>query len=260
MPGDAYATHPTGLQIRFVEKDHAYTDANGQHYESVTTFIKRFFKPFDEDGEILRRKAAEANLTPEQLQAQWRAKGAAACDYGTRCHETAESKLLRGVQIHQPRDEKERTAFACVASTVEWLLSRFRFIATEQIVFSPAYALAGSIDLLMADDANRVLWVLDWKTNAEIPKVNNWNQKALAPIQHLDDCAFAKYALQLATYQRIIEHDGYLRASGLDGYKINRALIHIPPNATNAEWLPTPDLGREVVEMILAKFTDLLPF
>jgi hypothetical protein len=260
MPETQTATHPTGLTITFHEGPHSYIDANGQHYESGTTFVGRFKPKFDPDGEILKRKAAEAGVTTEELARDWKRRGDQASLYGTRCHANSEFQFKREFsKIHRGLSPLEENSFRLIWDYVTYLNDNLTYIATEQIVFSPRYALAGSIDLLMADHPNRTLWILDWKSNKEIRRDNHWDGRMLPPLSYLHDCHFVHYTLQLETYTRLIRDEGYLPASGIEGYTIRKALLWIPHMGDAIEFIELPDAGREVAEMLIHKFTEV-PF
>ena len=266
MPSTQSATHPSGKVITFSEMGHTYIDSDGQHYESGTAFVKRFKPEFDPDGEILKRCAARDGITPEQLKAKWNHKAKQASNYGTRCHEAAEFQFKgEFAKVPNPVIPKEEIAFRVIWDYVNYLKSKFTYLSCEQIVFSPRYALAGSIDLLMRDTLNRVLWILDWKSNEKIEMENKYIKPdknegfMLAPINHLHDCSLVHYALQLGTYERLIRDEGYLEANGMAGYQIKKMLLHIPPMQEQIIEIELPDASREVAEMLIAKAYNL-PF
>ena len=266
MPATQTAKHPTGLMITFEEGPHTYRDDNGMIYESGTSFVKWFKPAFDPDGEILKRCAARDGITPEELQAKWSHKGKLASDYGTRCHENAEFQFKGEFnKIHRAMSPREEIAFPVIWDYVAMLQHKYTFLSCEQIVFSPRYALAGSIDLLMADHPSKMLWILDWKSNERIDRENKYIQKdkpdgfMLPPITHLHDCHLVHYALQLGTYERLIRDEGYLEANNMAGYQIKKKLFHIPPMENQIIEIELPDASREVAEMLIAKAYNL-PF
>ena len=266
MPANSSATHPSGLQITFDEGPHTYQDSDSMYYTSVTTFVKRSKPEFDTDGEILKRCAARDGITPEELQRKWKHKGSQASIYGTRCHENAEFQFTKQFnKIHNPVIPKEEIAFRVIWDYVAMLQKKYTFMSCEQIVFSPRYALAGSIDLLMRDDSQQTLWILDWKSNERIDKENKYIKPEkvegfmLPPIAHLHDCHFVHYALQLGTYERLIKDEGYLKANGMEGYTIRKMLLHIPPMGEQIIEIELPDASREVAEMLIAKAYNI-PF
>jgi len=262
MPATQTAKHPSGLMITFEEGPHTYTDDNGMHYTSATTFVDMSVPEFDEDGEILKRCAARDGITPEELQAKWNHEGDIAGVYGTRCHENAEFQFRKQFnKIHNPKFPKEEIAFRLIWDKVSELLETLTFLSCEQIVFSPKYAIAGSIDLLMKDEVNRVLWILDWKTNKrkKIVWENKWGGRLLGHLSHLHDASLVHYTLQLATYERLIKDEGYLEANGMAGYTIRRKLFYVPPMEEQIIEIELPDASREVAEMLIAKAYNL-PF
>lgn len=260
MPGTQTATHPGGKTITFEEGPHTYIDCDGMHYTSGTSFVKEFKPPFDPDGEILKNCAEKEGITPEKLQDKWKAKGIQASIYGTRCHENAEFQFKGEFnRIHQATILKEEIAFPVIWDYVDYLKSMFTFLSCEQIVFSPRYALAGSIDLLMAEHPKRTLWILDWKSNERIDTVNQYGEFMLPPLTHLHHCHLVHYALQLGTYERLIRDEGYLAANGMAGYTIRKMLLHIPPMENKIVEIEVPDASREVAEMLIAKAYNI-PF
>ena len=65
----------------------------------------------------------------------------------------------------------------------------------------------GTIDKLFVDD-NKTIYISDYKTNKELKLSNNF-QKMLNPVNHLDDCNYNHYCLQLSFYGWILEKYGY---------------------------------------------------
>lgn len=70
-------------------------------------------------------------------------------------------------------------------------------------------------DTILAGTSDQVLMlthkrfrIRDFKTNKEI-KLSNKYQKMLEPIQHLDDCNYVHYILQLSIYAYMLEQLGY---------------------------------------------------
>ena len=117
----------------------------------------------------------------------------------------------------------------------------------EKIVFSPFYKIAGCIDLI-AVKGNDV-FLGDWKTNEVIKKENPYQSCAVYSLQHLADCDYVKYSLQLSMYERILRSGGYIP----EGASVKRMLIHIPPGADKPEFIETPDVNREMAEILLDK-------
>jgi len=260
MPSTQQSSHPSGLGITFHEDGHVYRDDNGMEYTSGTAIVSRVKPKFDPDGSITNRCADRAGVTVEQLKAQWKAKGDKACTYGTRMHEAME-RQFKGEFNRIPRGMSplEENTLKIIWDMVTSLQSKYRFIAAEQIVFSPPLHIAGSIDLLLADDANRILWVPDLKTNEKLERESSYGNKMLEPVAHLDDCSLSHYSIQLGLYSRLIASEGYLEANGMAGYDVRGMLLWNQHMADAVEYIPTLNVQHEIAEILLARAYDI-PF
>lgn len=235
MPGTSKTKSPRGYEIEFDEATHTYTTLLDKHftdtgvipiasgstedgrivvkYTSGTTFVHGFFPKFDEDGSISARVAAKRGVAPEQVKAEWKANCAAACEFGTRVHETAEDVLNGRAQFRNaPRDERERKVFSAAWSAAKSVLQRMDVVGVEKIVFDVDTQIAGTIDLLAIDKSDGTVWILDWKTNKSIDFKNDYptNSRGLRPIKHLHNCNAVQYGLQLELYDWLLRTGGYI--------------------------------------------------
>lgn len=252
MPATSTAKF-NNLTLTFTEADHKYIDDRGFEYTSVTTFLKRFFEPFNPDA-VAARMAEQGKGDADELKAQWKAKGEAACDYGTRVHETAEAALRNEPPPHTPRTEKEKQAFRAVWEySKKKILPHGKIIGPELMVFNPDWGLAGTIDLPVKLEDGTVM-LLDWKTNESIPRTGFNDRKALDPVQHLQDCAWTKYCLQLNVYQQLLVSAGYLPRST----KFRRGILWVN-SAFEIEYMEVPDLTEEALNCVLSSLSPV-PF
>lgn len=258
MREDKVSFSPSGVKIAFNEEGHRYWstfDAGGTltgeerltvYYESVTTALKKVSQPFDEQG-VAQRVATRDGKTVEQVIAGWRANRDAACRFGTRVHSVAED-VLRGQPIRTtPESERERAVMAHAWQCAMDIKNRMRVTAVEQIVFSIDFELAGQIDLAAWDTTANTLWIFDWKTNKEIRTSNQYGVHLLAPLDHLDDCEFIRYGLQLSMYERILKHEAYISRAT----KVRRAIIHVTEEG--ARMIELPDMQTEVLDILLQR-------
>lgn len=246
MPGTQQATHPGGRVITFEEGPHTYTDDRGEFYKSFTTLIHDYFPQFDAAKVAARVAPRRGKTVPELLQ-EWAEAGEEACDYGTRTHENCEYRMKGMPEPNAARDDRERNTFANAAAVVDWLKSKYLFIAAEKILFSPRCFVAGTVDLLMAD--GNVLWILDYKTNKVIKRTGR--DKGLGPLAHLSNCNFEHYAMQLSLAEVVAKMEGYIPRDTV----CHRALIHFPPGAA-PEWIETPDRSVECYEMLIDRIAN----
>lgn len=246
MPGTQQGTHPGGRVITFEEEPHIYTDDHGEFYKSFTTLIHDYFPQFDSEKVAARVAPKRGKTVPELLQ-EWAEAGEEACAYGTRTHENCEYRMKGMPEPNAARDDRERVTFANAVAVVDWLKSKYQFIAAEKILFSPRCLVAGTVDLLMAD--GNVLWILDYKTNKAIKRTGYG--KGLGPLAHLVNCNFEHYAMQLSLAEVIAKMEGYTPHDTV----CRRALIHFPPMAA-PEWIETPDRSVECYEMLIDRVAN----
>jgi hypothetical protein len=102
------------------------------------------------------------------------------------------------------------------------------FLHTERVIASPDLRLSGMVDLtvqLRSSSGRNVIGLYDWKTNQKITRHNPW-QNGLPPIQHLSDCNYIHYSLQLNLYEYICRREGYFPPDTV----FQKVLIHLGPN------------------------------
>jgi len=260
MPATKTAQNPRGRTINFTEHDHRYwTDAEmfdagilvGTNYISGTTFLKKFFKPFDEMA-VAFNTAQKKGVTIESVLADWAYTRDTACRFGTRTHEIAEDCLLGRNPRNAPEHKKERDTFTQAWNAACYFKTNAKILAVEQIVFSVDMGIAGTIDFLAQDSAG-VIWIMDWKTNKEIKTANAYGNKGLTPIEHLDECEMVKYGLQLSLYEAIMRYEKYLQPR----QQVKRAIVHL--TETGWQVIETEDFATEVSGMVI-RYVTTPPF
>lgn len=209
--------------IYLKEPEHIYLSRKHPQLrlKSATTFIKRFFPPFnakEKARELAQRtsgKYAPYKTTKEVMDA-WDQKA----QLGTFVHNALENYVKNGdVNYH-----------SMVLSGIMWLnmvLGYQRYTCyTEQIIGVPQLHLAGTIDLLVYDKKTNSYIIADWKTNESIYKFgfngskgNHW-ATVIKP-----DCNFTHYSLQLSLYAWILRKFYNMNVRGL-------YLIHLRPSNT----------------------------
>lgn len=247
------AKNPSGQEIVFDEEYHTY-QVYGKYLTSVTTFIGQFFPEFDSE-KVSKTYAKKNGLNQADVLAQWKQKGDDASDLGHIVHLYAE-KLFKEKDLPVTDEPKVQKYFKIVNKTVVKLLKRFDFIDVEHIIFSERLGVAGTIDLLMRDRANDEVVIFDWKTNEKIEKENPW-RNGLKPIEHLQDCNFNKYSLQLNLYKRILIEESYFPAFSPRATNYRMALIHLSEGGV--DWYKVGDMSEEVQKMLTWKSEDI-PF
>jgi hypothetical protein len=197
--------HERDADIDMRAEDHTYTIKGECDYESCTTVVKNYFAKFDADG-IIDRMMAKPDwpsskyygMTKEEIKDMWTRNGQAAAQYGTDMHALIEDHYNG---MYRVVDEPEYAMF------LDFLQDHAHMVPfrTEMKVYDEDIKVCGTIDMLFLNPEDGTLSIYDWKFSKEIQYKNNFKKKALAPLQHLDDCNVVHYSLQLNLYRTILE-------------------------------------------------------
>ena len=209
--------------VFFSEDGHRYR-RRWEPLTSVTTAIGNYHTTFDSEFwstyKALRANAIEFTydkedrifatdrgvLTPQQAQLtffldpspdyfleQWHIKAEKARKRGTKIHNAIES-YLHG-KIIEPR---------CPGFEDWYDRENLRPLATEVVVAGEK--IAGQVDALFQRGTDIVLG--DWKTNETIKRSNSYDRMH-PPLDHLEDCNYVHYCLQVSIYRRLLELGGF---------------------------------------------------
>jgi hypothetical protein len=211
------------MAIQFTASDHKYQSINQSEnieWISVTTIIGLLKKPFDKDTTALKssknKRSKWYGLTPKEIIAIWDQSNAVAIDLGTWYHNQRETDMVshdtigrlgRDISIVKPI-EQDGVKLAPDQNLVEG-------IYPEHMVYLKSAGICGQADRV--EVIGDTIDLYDYKTNKEI-KLNaytNWEgvtEKMLLPINHLDDCNYTHYSLQLSIYMYImLKHNPNLK-------------------------------------------------
>ena len=194
--------------IIFDEINHTYT-VDGKILQSVTNIVENCFPKFDAELHA-KNTAAKMGITPEEVIAMWERKGKESRDLGTAMHKKIE-------KYYQGEDSYEDDAFSLFKVFAEKVkLLPYR---TEWAVYDTDYNIAGTIDFVDYQDGKYTIY--DWKRSDKIiangmpVKVSKYQEKGLYPLEHLENCAYYHYALQLSLYKFILEKNYGIEVSDL---------------------------------------------
>lgn len=210
--------------FKFDPRLHKYTYL-GKEFTSVTRFIQRFHKPFEQDY-WSKKKAEEAGVPQEWILNEWKKLNDYANEVGTETHEWIEDYFN---QIWKPlpsnpdvihRINKFNKIYAKHLHKLEPLKFEVR-------VFSKKWNIAGMIDSLFIYKGK--VFILDWKTNKmfthdEHPKGKY--EKLLEPFQDHYKNHLSEYSIQLSFYALILEEWGFDVGGAY--------LVHIGPDDDDA--------------------------
>lgn len=218
---------------------HKYTYL-GENFISVTTFIQKFHKPFEQDF-WSKRKAEEAGVPQEWILNEWKKLNDYANEVGSETHEWIEDyfnqkwrKLPTNLDIIN-RINKFNIIYA-------EKLHKLEPLAYEVRVFSKKWKIAGMIDSLFIYRGK--LYILDWKTNKQFTtdETVKYKERLLAPFSDYFKSHLSEYSIQLSLYALILEEWGF---------EIGGAyLVHIGPGDDPAKLYKVIDM-RENLKMYL---------
>lgn len=271
--------HPRDENITFKEDGHIYTikGVDG-HPISVTTLIHKFFPPFDAD-KIIDKMMRGRNwatskyygMTKDEIKKQWDTNRDEAATKGTAMHKCIEDQINSEVEntIKLPTCFEQDCSINSLAESLNklneptplpppetqtlefgyfmnfWMNLKkgspnFKPYRTEWLVYDEEKKLAGSIDFTMIGPNGEII-ILDWKRSKEIKKENPY-QKGFRCLQHLDDCNYNHYCLQLNIYRHILE-------TRYDKKIVGMFLVVFHPNNDNYLFIPVPTMIKEIQDI-----------
>lgn len=217
---------PHGNVVHFREDDHKYFDDQQNNYNSVTKVIHSLFPEFEADKiayfvarkRVKERGGYETNAdvpVRETMQEktvvleEWELNKNQACDMGTQVHRYCECKLLGIEPDMEITSEKGRDMTKVVDLFLIDLEKQYEFLESEKIIFRRPYLLAGCVDLIMRNRTTGKLCIFDHKTNKEIKLKDSYKKTGKLFLQHIENCNYQTYTLQLSLYKYMLIDGGY---------------------------------------------------
>jgi hypothetical protein len=203
------------MSVIFQAENHKYQslDPNERiEWLSVTSFVGQFKQKFDPIKQSIKSsknpRSKWYGMKPEDIQAHWANETDRAVTAGSWYHDQRESDLTS-------IDTIERSGVAIPIIKPIWdgklkIAPNQKLtegIYPEHFVYLKSAGICGQSDRV--EVVKDTVEIVDYKTNKEIKKTSfvNWegkSQKMIGPCEHLDDCNFNHYSLQLSTYMYIV--------------------------------------------------------
>lgn len=203
------------MSVIFRAKDHKYESQDPLekiNWTGVTSMVSLFKEKFDPISQSIKssqnKRSKWYGIEPEVIRKIWSESSENAMNNGSKYHNQRESDLMSvdyisrsGVMV--PVIKPIIDGDLKIAPTQR--LSEG--IYPEHFVYLKSAGICGQSDRV--EVIKDLVHVVDYKTNKEIKKegFRNWQgitKKMLTPLDHLDDCNFNHYALQLSVYLYII--------------------------------------------------------
>ena len=252
-------TNPRGRKITFSEDEHKYHDEKGKLYRSTTHIIHSLFPEFPKDmmayltarKRIMKEEGYENKEDVPKWQCmqlkqkvlkEWDENRDSACDLGTEVHRYAECKLEEIPFDMEWSAERQTKMGKVLDKFIPQMLEQYEYVESEKIIFCPKIRLAGTVDLIMRNRKNGKPCIFDWKTNKEIRQKDSYGKTGLLFLEHLPNCNYFQYALQLSVYKKILHDEGYGDFSDCE-----LGLFHI--NTRKVQGYQLPSMDWEVEEI-----------
>ena len=165
--------------------------------------------------------------TAEEIEEGWKRKGAIARDRGTEGHWLCEC-FFNGLPVRWWEPE-----MAVLFDFIRQHLLPRGIVGynTEKEISCAEADVAGSIGLIVYEPATGMHHIIDFKRSDKLQVQMHGYKKMKPPLNHLDDCKGAAYALQTGIYQWVLEREY--------GMKIgDRILLSIHPDKPFATSVP----------------------
>ena len=240
--------HLFDSRLQFEEAGHVYfwdgEDIRKIGGTSVTTIVKSFFKPFNPQHCIRAITRGRKYLTDpsykyykktnQQILDMWAQIRDEAADAGTRFHLDIELSY-NGIEVSS--DTKEWNQFQMFEKSRDKTMTPFR---TEWMIYDAELRIAGSMDMVFKN-SDGTYSIYDWKRSKAI-KVKD-SKKGTFPLEHVSDCNFMHYSLQLNLYKYILEKNYGVKITAL-------VLVVCHPVQNGFKKIVCPDMQEEIKDML----------
>lgn len=238
--------------IDFNEEKHTYTNRETKkQLKSASRFLDFFKIPFDREG-ISKSISMFGKKSQAQILAEWDKK--------------KDNSIIHGNHVHKMMEDYNNTGTCEDKSLIKVakyinsdIIGEYYRSFNEAIFWNNQYGICGTADrpILRCKNPNAILDVYDYKTNLEKGiyynsstnkngKIKHYKKFYLKPIDHLEDCNYNHYTLQLSLY-------AYM-AQALYGVLIGQlAIIFIGKNIKGewyAERIAVPYLKTDIKNML----------
>lgn len=232
--------------FKFFEQDHHYEFKNKKIGISVTKLLEEYANEFDKEKvaemvatknqQIIDRISKDRWATEEDRELQlkilsdktntvqgnldlWELKNLFACAKGHTCHEFAQ--CLWSHNLWQRETYDGSLEFRQAVDTINEQAYHFmndycdklEHLADEFVIGSEEYDIASAIDHLFINSLTGGLVLVDYKTNTDIYKNEEYAKNMKMPLHKLKDTKLNHYAIQLSIYKYLVEKYAGIKVS-----------------------------------------------
>jgi hypothetical protein len=238
----------------FGDKEFVFNEAAHRYYyrdtelTSVTKYISRFHKKFDEDF-WAKKRSEKTGVPVEEILLEWKTGAKISTDLGTSVHKWVEN-YYNGIYQELPTDVEAVRRINKFNLFWAKYLKNFEPVVFELKIFSGELGLAGTIDSIFLK--GDIPFIIDWKSNKKFTGVDEsekcW-EKLLPPFQDWCKTHLNEYSIQISLYRLILEGKGIIIPSGY--------LVHLGPEGDEAKIYKCHDYLPILREHFYGKQDDL---
>jgi len=193
------------------------------------------------------------SMSDVEIQTAWTANGNEKSHLGTERHLLAEL-FFNGLPFRWWEEDMNVLYEFCHTHLVPRGIVAHN---TEKEIVLPRADLAGSIDLIVWDPTAKVYHIIDHKRTDKLHAQLRGYKRMNEPMNHLDDCKGAGYALQTSIYQYILETEYGMTF----GDRILLSLHNEAPFSTSVPYLKTEVeyiLQKRMADVVARKATGMV--
>jgi hypothetical protein len=222
------ARHPCGVEVEFDPRWNSFRFAGGRRLTPVSRIAAALF-PFDANA-VAARLSVERNCSPADVKAEWSRSIVLGRNVAARLRAT----LLREPQPAFEEAHGEEDAFFAAAARAALLLQRRyeRVVATDAIVCSPSWGVAGRIDYLFERRVNdaasaapaaagsaaaptlAIVSVATTTSALSAFRFSTWDAPCAAPVSHVVNAREKRAAIEAAMLGALLRREGYAKTFG----------------------------------------------
>ena len=226
--------------VIFNEDAHSYiNEFTREQYISVTTLLNKYKEPFEKE-KISKACANKEGITQAEMLDRWAKTAKEATDFGTKIHKIVENHIKQGSKFFDSATPEEKSVIQAFTGIFEGNSDTL----CEQLVYSHGHKIAGTADIIQTNGP--YFDVFDMKTNKKFNFESKYNKFLYAPVDHLMECEYNIYSLQLSIY-------AYLY-SMLTGRKVRRLAVFYYDREQNIfQEYPVAYLKSDVINILNAR-------
>ena len=240
-------------KYRFYEGPHIYTCNGVKVGLSVTKLIEEYSDEFDKDkwADICAKRE---KISKQEIIERWDRDNAISKCKGTHIHAYVENILSNKVYSYPQREVESQFGedvlkdmwpklTAMADEFTKDISNRLIPIKEELLIGDEDFDICGTVDNLFWNNKTKKIEIFDTKSNKEI-KFKSFGDKGMKPpLEHILDCNFYHYSLQLNIYKYILQKNTSLEIGDC-------RIVWYNINSDKYEIITCKDLYEEAKQML----------